>query len=58
MLQEIDGIEVWSNVVHEVAEAKRRAKKVAEAKRWARKVAEGQTSCARGCRRPNVVHKV
>ncbi|PKA62684.1 hypothetical protein AXF42_Ash012271 [Apostasia shenzhenica] len=47
MLQKISDIEVWSNVVHEIAEAKRQAQKVAEAKRRVRKVAEGQTSCTR-----------
>ncbi|PKA59797.1 hypothetical protein AXF42_Ash011922 [Apostasia shenzhenica] len=47
MLQDTGGIEVWSNVVHKIAEAKRRAKKVAEAKRRTRKAAEGQTSCTR-----------
>ncbi|PKA58274.1 hypothetical protein AXF42_Ash012998 [Apostasia shenzhenica] len=47
MLQKIGRIEVWSNVVHEVAEAKRRARKVAEAKCRAREAAESQTSCTR-----------
>ncbi|PKA47410.1 hypothetical protein AXF42_Ash021825 [Apostasia shenzhenica] len=45
MLQEIGEIEVWSNIVHEVAEAKRRARKVVEGKRRAQEAAEGQISC-------------